>query len=562
MSDKRNLELSVSLMPIYYGFTYGSSMEIAAIAVKLAIGGLDRGLQGGSPLDETHYFQTIVGDVENTFGNIEAHDNLGPLTISVEYELDENPFLAWKADRPVQGDLRIQYDVVPIAQDVLSSSLETQMHARTESGFVGIGSSFIPIPAVEESAAVDVTIEWDLLSTPKELGSRTLSSFGQGNVLNKAASIKELSECVFMVGEANSYLPTPSLNADGATGQLRGVHWMGTLPNNLEVMKEFTSNMVPRLCAFFKDESATRQIFMRKVPKGLRATQITSEILIDYDDDTKDENDWDLVRLLNSSLIATWAILDPEHDGTPNDWFTQGISHIYTIYLPFRFGQRSPDYFRATLNGYLSSYFTNPFVSYPMDKIPLDSWYGKEAIAMRSCIYMIRMDCFTRRASVARNAGVLRPIDEIVADISSRRRRGEKVQMKDWLKYLGDWIGQEAAEQHFHQMKSGEIMDLEDMKTAFDGIDPDEQRVLDMGFDQESLTSEIVSGVIEHSKAAKSGLMNGDEILWYSRAEYCGTHYEDKHRLVVDRQGEKINIEFWPRSNSVVKSWISKKKQT
>ncbi|KAK4074537.1 uncharacterized protein Triagg1_5133 [Trichoderma aggressivum f. europaeum] len=554
MSDRRNIQLSMSLMPIYYAVT----TKIACIAVKLTIGGLNR----GRPSDEPHYFQTIVGNVENTFGHIEAYDDLGPLTISVEYELFENPFLAWKADRPVQGDLRIQYDAVPVAQDVVSSSLENQMDARIEKGFVGIASSFIPLPAVEETAAVDVTIEWDLQSTQKKNETRTLSSFGEGNVLKKATSIKELSECVFMVGKVSSYLPSPSLDEDGSRGGLRGIHWMGTLPSNLEAMKEFTINMVPRLCAFFKDESATRQIFLRKVPRGLRATQVASEILIDYDDDSKDENDWDLVRLFNSSLIATWAILDPEDDGTPNDWFTHGISHIYTIYLPFRFGQRSPDYFRATLNSYLSSYFTNPFVSYPMDKIPLDSWYGKAAIAMRSCIYMIRMDCFTRRASVARNAGILRPIDEIVADISIRRRRGEKVQIKDWLKYLGDWIGEEAAEQHFHRMRSGEIMGLEDMKTAFDGIYPDEQRVLDMGFDESSLAEEIVSGVVEHSEAAKGGLMNGDEILWHSRAEYCGTHYEDKFRLVVDRRGQTINIEFWPRSNSVVKSWISKKKQT
>ncbi|KAJ4857085.1 hypothetical protein T069G_07982 [Trichoderma breve] len=556
MSDRHILQLSMSLMPIYDS----SRTKLFCIEVKLIIGGLNRGLQGGSPLDETHYFQRIVGDVENTFGNIEAYDDLGSLTISVEYELFENPFLAWRADRPIQGDLRIQYDAVPFLQDVVSSSLQAQIDARIENGFIGIASSFIPIPAVEGSAAVDVTIEWDLSSSPKEF--RSLSSFGDGNIFQRATSLKEFSECVFMTGKVSGYLPTPALDGDGARGGLRGIHWIGTLPDNLEAMKEFTSNMVPHLCAFFKDESATRQIYMRKVPRGLRATQVTSEILIDYDDDTKDENDWDLVRLFNSSLIATWAHLDPEHDGTPNDWFTQGISHIYTIYLPFRFGQRPPDYFRATLNGYLSSYFTNPFVSYPMDKIPLDSWYGKAAIAMRSCIYMIRMDCFTRRASVARNAGVLRPIDEIVADISSRRRRGEKVQMKDWLKYLGDWIGEEAAEQHFHEMRSGKIMDLEDMKTAFDGIYPDEQRVLDMGFDQSSLADEIVSGVAEHSEAAKAGLMNGDEILWHSRAEYSGTHYEDKFRLVVDRQGKTINIEFWPRSNSVVKSWISKKKQT
>lgn len=321
MSDSSNLQLSMRLMPIYDS----SRTKLACIEVKSTIGGLSRGLQGGSPLDETHYFRTIVGDVENTFGNIEAFDDLGPLTISVDYELFENPFLAWKVDRPIRGDLRIQYDAVPILQDVVSSSLERQVDARIEEGFIGIASSFIPIPAVEEAAAVDVTIEWDLSSSPKE--TRSLSSFGEGNVLQRATSLKELSECVFMTGKISSYIPTPSLDEDGSRGGLRGIHWIGTMPNNLEAMREFTSNMVPRLCAFFKDESATRQIFIRKVPRGLRATQVTSEMLIDYDDDTKDENDWDLVRLFNSSLIATWAHLDSEDDGTPNDWFTQGQTH-------------------------------------------------------------------------------------------------------------------------------------------------------------------------------------------------------------------------------------------
>ncbi|KAL7934242.1 hypothetical protein V8C35DRAFT_302102 [Trichoderma chlorosporum] len=551
MSDGSNLQISISLTPFYDS----NDAKIAYISVKVVIGGLCRGLQGGSPLDDTRYFHDIAGDVATKFDNIQASDNLGQLAVSVGRGFSQNS-LTWEADRPIQGDFTIQYDIIPIRQEVISSSLDSEK--GNEVGFIGIASSFIPIPAVKDFARVDVAIDWDIAQAPKE--TRTLSSFGEGNVSHKETSLKELSECVFMVGNINS-IPPISHDDDQARGKFRGLHSLGKLPGNLCAMGEFMQNMSPRLYAFFKDESATRQIFMRKVARGLRATHVTGGILIDYDDDTKDENDWDLVRLFNSSMIASWAHLDPEDDGTSNDWFTQGISHIYTIYLPFRFGQRSPDYFRATLNGYLSSYFTNPFVSYPVDEIPLDSWHGREALAMRSCIYMIRMDCFTRRASVARNAGVLRPIDEIVADISSRRRRGEIVRTKDWLKYLGEWIGEEAAEQHFQRMRGGEIMDLEDMKTAFDGIYPDEQRVLDMGFDQSSLATGIVSGVVEHSEAAKSGLVNGDRILRHSRVEYCGTHYEDKCRLLVDRQGQTINIEFWPRSNSVVKSWISKKKQ-
>ncbi|KAM0252810.1 hypothetical protein ACHAQJ_007549 [Trichoderma viride] len=413
-----------------------------------------------------------------------------------------------------------------------------------------MAAAFIPVPVADDSMTIDVEIEWDTSQVPQ--GTRTLSSFGKATFSQKELPFKALSECVLMVGQINSFIPPASHNEIQAGGGFQGIHWLGTLPDNLSAMKKFTSNMFPHLSAFFKDDKTSYQIFMRKVSRGLRATPATGGTLIDYDDDAKEDHDCNLVRLFNMSLIATWAHLDSEDDG---------ICHLYTIYLPYRFGQRSADYFRATLNGYLSSYFTNPFISYPVDKIPLESWYGKSALAMRSCIYMIRMDCFTRRASVARSAGVLRPIDEIVADIRGRRLRGEQVQTKDWLKYLGDWIGEEAAQEHFQRMRSGEIMDLEDMKTSFDGIQPDKQRVVDLGFDESSFTTGIVSGVKEHSEAAKEGLKDGDKIVWHSKLEMRMVQHEEKFYLLVDRDGKRVSIEFWPRSDKVVKGWVSRKKQ-
>ncbi|RFU72176.1 pdz dhr glgf [Trichoderma arundinaceum] len=377
-----------------------------------------------------------VEDIAARFDNIQAYDDVGPLVVTVEHGSAQNHSLVWKTDRLVQGYLTLCYDAKPYQDGVLSSSINTL--GIYNDGLISIAASFIPIPAVKEPTNVDVNIEWDISQSPQK--TRILSSFGEGNISQKATSLTTLSECVFMVGWINSFTPPTST----AEGGFRGIHWLGTLPDNLSSMTEFTSNMFPRLSAFFKDDSTSCQIFLRKVPRGLRATQVTGGTLIDYDEDTKEEHDWDIVRLFNSSMIATWAYLDLEDDGTSNDWFTKGyhhpirISHLYTIYLPYRFGQRTPDYFRATLNGYFSSYFTNPFINYPLDKIPSDSWHGQSALAMRSCIYMIRMDAYTRRASVARNAGILRPIDEIVADISSRRLRGEKVQVKDWMKNLGD----------------------------------------------------------------------------------------------------------------------------
>lgn len=560
MANTGRLHYIINLTPIYNV----NSTEISHISVKLTFGGLRGGLSGGSQLDVTkpvYYFRDMITDndtedIATKFDNIKAYDQLGSLTLSVEHVPGQRHALAWKADRIIVGDVTICYDAIPIGDDVPSTG--TIALRRDHDGVIGTAASFIPMLDIMPVIRINVTVNWDM--TQALQGTRILSSFGEGDISEKTMSLKELSECVFMVGQINSF-PPPAPTEEAPMKGFRGIHSLGALPNNLSAMQEFMENMFPRLSAFFKDDDASYRVFMRKVPRGLRATPVTGGTVIDFDEDTKEEHDWDIVRLFNSSMIATWTRLDPEDDGTSNDWFTQGLSHIYTIYLPYRFGQRSPDYFRATLNGYLSSYFTNPFVSLPLDEIPLDSWCGKSALAMRSCVYMIRMDCFTRRASKARNAGVLRPIDEIAADISSRRLRGEKVQTKDWLQYLGDWMGEEAAQEHFDRMKSGDVMDLEDIKTAFDGIQPEEQRVLELGFDHASLVTGTVSGLVEQSEAAKGGLRNGDKIQWHLRLAKCEMQYEEEFRLLVEREGEKVSIEFWPRSDAVVKSWISKKKQ-
>lgn len=173
---------------------------------------------------------------------------------------------------------------------------------------------------------------------------------------------------------------------------------------------------------------------------------------------------------------------------------------------------------------------------------------------------MIRMDCFTRRASVTRNAGIERPIDEIVAEICVRRRRGEKVQQKDWLKYIGDWIGNNEAVAHLDDMKSGKVLDLEDMKTAFGGIDAVEGRVMQMGFDKESLGTGIVSGVVKGSNACEAGLRDRDEIVCHSRLRDCEANCENKFTMTVKRNGEGMDIEYLPRGDTVVKMWRSIKK--
>ncbi|KKY29898.1 putative peptidase m61 domain-containing protein [Diaporthe ampelina] len=134
-----------------------------------------------------------------------------------------------------------------------------------------------------------------------------------------------------------------------------GMYWFGDLPPNLEAVAKFAVNTFPRMAEHFNDAPGSYRAFSRRTPKGFQGTAFQSSSIIEYDLSVKDEQDWDLVRLLNRTIVSAWARLDLGEDcgggGFANAWFTDGLSLLYTVFLPSRFGQRGPDYFRATVNG-------------------------------------------------------------------------------------------------------------------------------------------------------------------------------------------------------------------
>lgn len=246
--------------------------------------------------------------------------------------------------------------------------------------------------------------------------------------------------------------------------------------------------------------------------------------------------------------------------GTDSD---RGLSYLFSVFLPFRFGQRRPDYFRATVNGFLSSYFTNPLVSKPLSELtaldPSRDWYVASARATRAFLYMLKMDFGCRRAAKARGVDLERPMDDLVRDLCSRRKRGEKVQRKEWQQGIAFWRGEDDADKLFSEMLlEGKVNELDDMLSSFGttyGPRAIEQEVLDFGFDRESLAVGLVSGLVEGSRASGAGLRNGDVILWHSRPEIFQIHYEEKFKVVVERDKEKLDIEYWPRSGEKVVCW-------
>ncbi|OAA36674.1 pdz/dhr/glgf [Metarhizium rileyi] len=514
---------------------------------------------------------------------IRVEDDNGPMKAFAEKSRDR---LDIHVQGHVQGDVTIHLDTRP---------RQTASSLRCENGgLVGTGA-FLPRP--QASGEYEITVSAD--TTPP---MRLVTSLGEGT-LSTTGTETTLQESIFMVGRVQSS-SSPAEATSSTTYWLSGL----SVPHAIQ---DYSSNMCVRLVELFGDDEGMHRAFLasnegtRTCSAGLRSTTAVAmvhdnfnpagpmamakaynkfnvqlpaalssavsgvghnvplrSVLVEFDARAEVDLDWALVRALTKNMMRTRTRLDPEDDGTSNECFSEGLANMYTICLPFRFELRTRDYRRATLDAFLTAYFTNPLLGTPVSSVPSDSttWHAESFLQSHYCIYMICMDCLTRRASVARNTGIERPIDEIVADMGVRRRKGQRVQRRDWLKYMGDWIGYEEARRHLDEVEGGGVLDMDDMKTVFGGIECVDGRVMQMGFDRVSLTEGVVSGVVQGSNADKAGLRDGDEIAWHSTVSECEGNCEKEFTIRVRRNGHVREIRFLPRGEKTVKTWLSVKR--
>lgn len=144
---------------------------------------------------------------------------------------------------------------------------------------------------------------------------------GEGNI-SLTSPFVSLFHSIFIVGKVKSSKPKPM--EEGDFNGFCATDWLGELPLSLQAVTEFSDAMFPPLSSFFKAEREAYRAFFCRTNKSLRRVPLFASALIDFNDDTQNEHDWQLVKVLNSAIISHWAKLDPEHDGTSNDWLTEG----------------------------------------------------------------------------------------------------------------------------------------------------------------------------------------------------------------------------------------------
>ena len=320
MAGSTTQSLDIELKPVFV-----ESNVVAHISVKLTIGGLDGGLQGGNQSSKMTAIQFMGSDQPTGINgqtvcrleNIRAQDEAGTLDLVIGQVAGNTE---WKANRTVQGGLVLQYDTTPVAYQSRGTTVGT-LHIDHD-GVVGLWKSFLP--ELADFKTWSVAIRWDLSSSPDQ--TRAVTSLGENDVSHVGSTL-ELLDCVFMIGRVKTF-PEDSVSSDSQTSTgCCAIYWLGDIPQSLNSLTGFSSVMFPHLSHFFKDENGNYRGFLCKTADGFASQPCYSGSLIQYNDDTANEDDWELVRLLNSSMVARWVGLDPEDDASQNTWFMEGKVH-------------------------------------------------------------------------------------------------------------------------------------------------------------------------------------------------------------------------------------------
>lgn len=237
-----------------------------------------------------------------------------------------------------------------------------------------------------------------------------------------------------------------------------------------------------------------------------------------------------------------------------------GIAEFYSAVLLYRLGLRDKKYFVKTINSHIQGYFTSPLINVDVRDAARDlfnSWYAVWIAYKRGCAYLTIVDSNLRRAAGDFDLLDKSLLDEVVIDLATRKRNGEKVQGKDWLQLLSRHSGGASFEKHLPAMLFGESLDFSGVFCGSPTLQfaRRDVRTLQFGFGRNSLRTRVLYDVEPGSPAYRAGLRDGEEIVAASSHNRCTGEESATYKLRIRRDGCEDTIEYLPRSEELIISW-------
>ena len=416
---------------------------------------------------------------------------------------------------------------------------------------LGSGLFFVPTP--QSAQVYRNLVEWDLSQAPE--GTRAVWTFGEGpGPVEKVGPVLILSDSVYMVGPIHSNPPTP---IPGTMSDYYVFYWFGDLPQNIAVVKDIHHDFFVKVSNFFQDPPSSsnsyRSFVRRTLSKGsFDGINYTRSHIFDYDEQISVKHDYDLIRRMAYEMVHNF--LGPSVTDSEIEWLFEGIKNTLSIYLPFRTGFRTSDYFQSTMAMHCMKYYTNPLINLTHDEaltLAPTNAYARELISSRAWAFVILTDFRTRKAAAEKRPDLMpRPVEDIaMKPLAIKKLKGEPHGIDQWIELLEPLMGDKVRELYVHMKSGSKIM----LPEKFFGptthrMATVQQEMLDFGMDRESFEEGVVRGLIEGSRAEKAGLRQGDKIVKSSCLWKCVDDFGAEMEVVILRDEVEKTVVYWPRS--------------
>lgn len=495
---------------------------------------------------------------------ITASDDFGPLTFF--YRDDETLHRTWYPSRSTRGTIRLSFTTYP-RQITSSTRPGPRFDLREDQGgLIGTGLSFIPQLAFRPTdTRMHISLSWDLSLCPPD----TKAIWSHTSALTSSITGDALSGSIFAVGP----LHVLTTNISHPTHPSPARHSPFTLtyigdPPPFSPTEVF-SRLAPlyqHMATFFSppvnpDEGYS--IFLRRsTSRSFGGTAFHRAFILEYSTallDLMAVGISNIFEILAHEMVHNWPKLEKcsEQDpcGAQRTWYTEGIAVYYAAILPYRFNLTSRAQFLTTINQNAQAYYTSPLVHLSNMEVSNLGWGTFHAQRMpyyRGFIFFVLLDSLIKQASKGS-----RSVDDLVLEMLRRQRSNLSYTPADFLALLNAELGQPGLAA-YSAMSSGlpfiKVKDGAKLGLNLTFVRRDLPQY-ELGFDESSISSKRITGLVKGSRAEEAGLREGEEVMDGSLYGWTADDAGRKMRLKVRRGGEVVEVEYWPRTRHLVESW-------
>jgi predicted metalloprotease with PDZ domain len=471
--------------------------------------------------------------IELSGAEFSAREEQGSLLLVATDRADEEAVLvrSWTAQRASVGAITVDYLARPHEAEPLAATPPLELR-RDGGGLSGALKCFLVLPPGPEDLTFelgwehpsidDSPADWLGVTSWGETAGEDHDLVGQG--------LEHLGDTYMMCGDlAQRHL------RDGQVS----IWWLTPPGIDVAAFMDRLGATYRVMATAFDVPVHPFRVFLRSHPhRGLNGSAHPASFVIAVNPE-KPLDSSKLYETLAHELVHEWLRLDgPEEEVR---WFNEGAADYYSLVVPFRAGLIEEDAFLQAVNWEARTGYANPRRHLTMEEAePLffsSDFFAHWLPYTRGMFYLADLDARLRDATSGE-----RSVDDVVVEVTRRRRDGERVGVHEWCAIVDRTVPGDERRMLDSLVFTG------DGRPSPDAFGPRFEMIeiqvpsLDLGFDPVTLINSRVTGLVPRGLAERAGLKEGDTVKLPTFHEAIALDINDEMTVAVTRDGQTHQV--------------------